>query len=159
MGVFGWNVVGCWLSTYWGNVWVEGQILEVRRHTTISTKCLAAHTLAFSSVHCTLQEQQLYPYHVQSVQELVPYDAPAKTCILSVDFLSLDRRRAFSKGLIHRWIILGSPAFTRDVWSVENDFISPSAATGFLQLLSWTFRWLPHMTSYFTGMCWWPWLP
>jgi hypothetical protein len=43
-------------------------------------------------MQCTLQEQQLYPYHIQSVQELEPHDAPARTvfCQLILQQLAED---------------------------------------------------------------------
>lgn len=47
------------------NVWMEEWKLEIiERPPTISTRCL--------------QEQQLYPSHIHSVQELVPHDVPAR---------------------------------------------------------------------------------
>jgi hypothetical protein len=50
------------------NAYIKKQILEANaRQPTISTRCLAAHTGTFhASVHCTLQEQWLYPCHIQS---------------------------------------------------------------------------------------------
>lgn len=49
------------------------------RQTTISITCPAASTgTSHASVHHALQEHQLYPYHIQSMQELVLQDAPAR---------------------------------------------------------------------------------
>jgi hypothetical protein len=59
---------------------MEVPILEVfERQPTMSTGCLAARTgTSDASVQRTLHEQQLHPYHIQPVQELVPHDAPAR---------------------------------------------------------------------------------
>jgi hypothetical protein len=59
---------------------MEEQILEAaERQPTINIRHLAAHTgTSHAFVHHKLQEQQLYPYHIRSVQELVQYTAPAR---------------------------------------------------------------------------------
>jgi hypothetical protein len=59
------------------------RILEVaERHSRLAASASTSH----ASVHPTIQEQQLYPCHIQSVQELVPHDTPARRafcqCIL-----------------------------------------------------------------------------
>jgi hypothetical protein len=52
---------------------MEEQLFEVaERQSTTSTGDFAAFTRkcnSHASAHCTLQEQRLYPYHVQPVQE------------------------------------------------------------------------------------------
>jgi hypothetical protein len=37
--------------------------------------------VSHSFIHCTLQEQQLYPYNIQCVQELEPHDKPARSAV------------------------------------------------------------------------------
>jgi hypothetical protein len=59
---------------------MEEQIHEfVERQPAVSTRHLAAFMgTSHASVHHTLQEQQLYATCIQSFQELVPRDAPAR---------------------------------------------------------------------------------
>jgi hypothetical protein len=61
------------------NVRMEEQILEVVEESSISTRSILARTgTPHASVLHTLQGQQLYPYRLQSVQELAPHDATAR---------------------------------------------------------------------------------
>jgi hypothetical protein len=76
--------VGCPRSVR--NLRMEEQILEVvELQRAISTRLLGARTcIPQTSVHCPLQEQQLYPCHILSilsVQELSPHDAPTRPAI------------------------------------------------------------------------------
>jgi hypothetical protein len=59
---------------------MEEQILEfVERQTAISTRRLAACMgTSHAYVHHTLQKQQLYAFCIQSLQGLVPRDAPVR---------------------------------------------------------------------------------
>jgi hypothetical protein len=53
------------------------QILQVvERQPTLSTRLLVART---GTSHATVHEQRLYHYHIQSVQGLVPHNAPARS--------------------------------------------------------------------------------
>jgi hypothetical protein len=58
---------------------MEQQILRVaEREPTIRTRLLTAHvTTSHASVQDTLQEQQLYPYYIQFMQELAARDTSA----------------------------------------------------------------------------------
>jgi hypothetical protein len=86
------------------NVQMEEQILEVAEgQSAVSTRCLAARTgTSHDSAHHTLQEQQLCPYHIQSVQGLIPHDALARCGIHSVSwFLQLPKTPAFTAKVLY----------------------------------------------------------
>jgi hypothetical protein len=65
------------------NVRIEEQILDdVERQPATITRSLAARTgNSHGSVHRTIQEQQLYSYHIQFVQESVSHDEPARCAL------------------------------------------------------------------------------
>jgi hypothetical protein len=79
------------------NVWIEYLILEVtERHPAISTRSLAAWTGASHVIRRTLQEQQLYAYYVQSVEEIISHDAPARCAFCQFILQQLARDRSFT---------------------------------------------------------------
>jgi hypothetical protein len=69
---------------------MEEQILEViERQPAIRVRCLLDGTsTSHASVHATLKEQQFHPYHIQSMKELEPHNAP--------------ERRAFNKYILQK---------------------------------------------------------
>jgi hypothetical protein len=88
---------------------------------TVSTKRLASGTgTSHTSLQHTLQEWQLYPCHIQTVQELVPHDEPARCafcqwiCNSQLKVLCLQ----FTDWINHA--LLGPrSSFKTDVWSDE----------------------------------------
>jgi hypothetical protein len=61
------------------SVQVQQVLQVVEREPTLSTRLLVARVgTSHASGDRTLREEQLYHYHIQSVQELVPHDAPAR---------------------------------------------------------------------------------
>jgi hypothetical protein len=106
-------------------VWMEGQILRAAggQHSISTRGCAARTGISHASVHRKLQEQQLYRCHVQTLQELVPHDAPARR-EFSNGFYDTQRSHVTARGLFPDELRFTRTGITNihngRMWSGEN---------------------------------------
>jgi hypothetical protein len=75
----------CTMSVMRNAQMVESILEVIEGQSAISTRCFAARTgTSHNSADHTLQEQQMCPYHIQSVQELIPHNVLARCRMHSV---------------------------------------------------------------------------
>jgi hypothetical protein len=89
------------------NVWIKAQTLEVGEDSLSSVPDILQFVWVSHILLYTLQEQKLNAYHIQSLQELVPHNAPARYAPSMVDFATVDRMPyVYSKRSIHGKIMI-----------------------------------------------------
>lgn len=106
---------------------VEERIMDiVEEDPTTSTRRIAEELdVSHSKVWLTLRENQLYPYHVQRVQALMPQDHPQRVQFCEWLLQQNDRDENFTKSVL----VTDEATFTRNgihnfrnthVWDIEN---------------------------------------
>jgi hypothetical protein len=149
---------GCPHSVH--NVWMEMQILEVgERQPTIHTRHPAACMVtSHTSVHLTLQAEQFNPYHIQSLQELVPHNTPARFALPMVGFSNsrlnaLCLQRKFYSWTTHDSLGVDHQYSQQKVWSIENTYAirSHHQWQSSCNLRTGTYVTAPHRPSHYTG--------
>jgi hypothetical protein len=112
---------------FWPDCTVALDIAE--ENSGVSTRQLTSRAgISRDVVMRTLQEQLLYPYHIQRVQALVPEDYPKRTEFCQSFQYQQDRNKLFSRNIL----ACDESLFTRD--GIMNYHIAHNAMYGLMHV-------------------------